>query len=158
MSRRRAAVARVIKPDSKYNSVLISKFINNLMVDGKKSVAEKIVYGAFSRIEKKNGADPNKIFTECMDNVRPYTEVKSVRVGGTNYQVPSPVDEKRGYALATRYIIEAATKRSGRSMIDKLGDEMFDGANSRGSAFKKREDVHKMAESNKAFSHFAQRS
>ena len=158
MSRRRAAVARVIRPDSKYNSVLLSKFINNLMIDGKKSIAEKIVYGAFERIEKKYGTEPYKVFVESMEGVKPYTEVKSVRVGGANYQVPSPVDEKRGNALATRWIIEAASKRSGRSMIEKLSDELFDAANSRGAAMKKREDTHKMAEANKAFAHFAQRS
>lgn len=157
MSRRHAAEKRDIKPDSKYNSVSLSKFINNVMIDGKKSIAEKIVYGALDRMGKKHGVDPFETFKESMNNVKPFVEVKSVRVGGANYQVPSPVDEKRGSALATRWIIDAASKRSGRSMIEKLSDELFDSANSRGAAIKKKEDTHKMAESNKAFSHFAQR-
>lgn len=157
MSRRHAAERRVVKPDSKYNSVLLSQFINKLMIDGKKSKAEAIVYGALDRVSKKYGADSFEAFKTGMDNVKPYVEVKSVRVGGANYQVPSPVDERRGFAVATRWIIESATKRSGRSMIDKLSDEIFDASNNRGAAIKKREDTHKMAESNKAFSHFAQR-
>lgn len=158
MSRRHAAVKRVIKPDTKYQSVLLAKFINNVMKDGKKSLAERVVYGALERVEKKHNADPFKTFTESMNNVKPYVEVTSVRVGGANYQVPSPVDERRGYALATRWIIDAAQKRSGRSMIEKLSEELFDAANSRGVAIKKREDTHKMADANKAFSHFAQRT
>ncbi len=158
MSRRHAAVKRVVNPDTKYNSVLLAKFTNHLMRDGKKSLAEKIVYGALERIEKKHGAEAFKTFTESMNNVKPYLEVTSVRVGGANYQVPSPVDERRGFALATRWIIDAAQKRSGRSMVEKLAEELFDAANSRGVAIKKREDAHKMAEANKAFSHFAQRS
>ncbi len=157
MSRRHAAVKRVVKPDTKYNSVILSKFINNVMRDGKKSIAEKIVYGALDRVEKKHNADPFKTFTDSMDNVKPFVEVSSVRVGGANYQVPSPVDERRGHALAIRWIVDAASKRSGRSMIEKLSDELFDAANSRGVAMKKREDTHKMAEANKAFAHFAQR-
>ena len=128
------------------------------MEDGKKALAEKIVYGALDRVEKKHGADAFKTFTDAMNNVKPYLEVTSVRVGGANYQVPAPVDERRGYALATRWIIDAAKKRSGRSMIEKLSEEFFDAANSRGVAIKKREDTHKMAEANKAFAHFAQRS
>ena len=158
MSRRHAAGKRVISPDTKYNSVLVAKFINHLMRDGKKSLAEKIVYNAFERIEKKHGAEAFKTFTEAMSNVKPYLEVTSVRVGGANYQVPAPVDERRGFALATRWVIDAAQKRSGRSMIEKLAEELFDAANSRGVSIKKREDTHKMAEANKAFSHFAQRS
>lgn len=158
MSRRNAAVKREISPDTRYNSVLLAKFINHLMRDGKKAIAEKVVYGALDRVKKKHGADSYETFTESMNNVKPYLEVTSVRVGGANYQVPAPVDERRGFALATRWIIEAARKRSGRSMIEKLSDEFFDAANSRGVAIKKREDTHKMAESNKAFSHFAQRS
>lgn len=158
MSRRHAAVKRVVNPDTKYNSVLIAKFINHLMRDGKKSVAEKIVYKAFDRIENRHGAEAFKTFTDAMDNVKPYLEVTSVRVGGANYQVPSPVDERRGVALATRWLIDAALKRSGRSMIEKLSEELFDAANNRGVAIKKREDTHKMAEANKAFAHFAQRS
>lgn len=157
MSRRHAAEKREVKPDTKYNSVLLSKFMNNLMKDGKKALAEKIVYGAFERIKSKHGQDPFEAFKECMQNVKPYTEVRSVRVGGANYQVPSPVDERRGNALATRWIISSSQKRSGRSMIEKLADEIFDAANNRGVSVKKREDTHKMAEANKAFAHFAQR-
>lgn len=155
--RRRAAVKRVVKPDTKYSSILLSKFINNLMLDGKKSVAEKIVYGALDRIGKRHGADPFETFKEAVNNVKPYVEVKSVRVGGANYQVPSPVDDRRAYALAARWLILNASNRSGRSMEEKLSDELFDAANSRGASFRKKEDTHKMAESNKAFSHFAQR-
>lgn len=158
MSRRHSAVKKVIKPDSKFNSLLLAKFINNIMKDGKKSIAERIVYAALDRVEKKHSSDPFKTFIDSMNNVKPYLEVTSVRVGGANYQVPAPVNERRGYALATRWIINAALKRSGRSMIEKLSEELFDAANNRGVAIKKREDTHKMAESNKAFAHFAQRS
>lgn len=158
MSRRRAAEKRDVKPDSQYNSVLLSKFINYVMVDGEKSIAEKLVYGAFKKIEKTHKTDPFEVFKNCMNNVKPYVEVKSVRVGGANYQVPSPVNERRGYALATRWVVNAAKSRSGRSMIDKLSEELFEAANSRGSSIKKREDTHKMAEANKAFAHFAKTS
>lgn len=158
MSRRHAAVKRVISPDAKYKSILLAKFTNNIMRDGKKSIAEKLVYGAFAVMEKKHGVDAFKTFTEAMNNVKPFVEVTSVRVGGANYQVPSPVDERRGNALAIRWVVDAAQKRSGRSMIEKLAEELFDAANSRGVAIKKREDTHKMAEANKAFAHFAQRS
>lgn len=158
MSRRHSAVKRVVNPDGKYNSILLAKFTNNLMQRGKKSIAEKLVYGAFSLIEKKHGAEPFKTFTDAVSNVKPFVEVSSVRVGGANYQVPSPVDERRGNALAARWIIDAAKNRSGRSMMEKLAEELFEAANSRGMAIKKMEDVRKMAESNKAFAHFAQRS
>ena len=158
MSRRHAAVKRVISPDAKYKSIILAKFINNVMKDGKKSVAERIVYGAFEKVEKKHNADPMKTFTEAMNSVKPHVEVTSVRVGGANYQVPSPVDETRGYALAIRWVIDAAQKRSGRSMVEKLAEELFDASNNRGVSIKKREDTHKMAEANKAFAHFAQRS
>jgi len=158
MSRRHAAVKKVIKPDSKYNNLLLSRFINSIMKDGKKSLAEKIVYEALERVEKKHSSDPFQTFSDGMNNVKPFVEVTSVRVGGANYQVPSPVDERRGYALATRWLISAALKRSGRSMVEKLSEELFDAANNRGLAIRKREDTHKMAESNKAFAHFAQRT
>jgi len=158
MSRRHAAVKRVVSPDAKYKSIPLTKFINNVMRDGKKATAEKLVYGALDRVEKKHGADPFKTFTDAMSNVKPYVEVSSVRVGGANYQVPSPVDDRRGNALAIRWIVDAAQKRSGRSMIEKIAEELFDAANSRGVAIKKREDTHKMAEANKAFAHFAQRN
>lgn len=157
MSRRHAAVKRVISPDAKYKSVLLAKFTNNIMKDGRKATAEKIVYGAFTAMEKKHSVDAFQAFTDAMNNVKPFVEVTSVRVGGANYQVPAPVDERRGNALAIRWIIDAARKRSGRSMVEKLSEELFDAANSRGVAIKKREDTHKMAEANKAFAHFAQR-
>ena len=158
MARRHTAEIRIVKPDSKFNSVLLSKFINNVMKQGKKELAEKIVYSALDRVQKKHGSDPIKTFNDSMNNVKPFVEVKSVRVGGANYQVPSPVDERRGYALAIRWVIEAASKRSGRSMPEKLAEEFFEAANNRGSAIKKKDDTYKMAESNKAFAHFAIRN
>jgi len=158
MSRRHAAIKKLITPDTKYNSVLITKLISHLMRDGKKSLAEKIVYSALDRINNKHKSDTFRTFTDAMNNVKPYLEVTSIRVGGANYQVPGPVDERRGFALAIRWVIDAAQKRPGRSMVDKLSDELFDAANSRGAAIKKRDNVHKVAEANKAFSHFAQRS
>ncbi|MDN3030333.1 MAG: 30S ribosomal protein S7 [Candidatus Tisiphia sp.] len=155
MSRRHAAERMVVLPDMKYNSPLLARFINNIMREGKKALAEKIVYSAFNKIEKKHKVDPYETFNNAMNNVKPYLEVTSVRVGGANYQVPSPVDEKRGYALASRWIINAANKRSEKMMIDKLAEELFEASNSRGVAIKKREDTHKMAEANKAFAHFS---
>jgi small subunit ribosomal protein S7 len=155
MSRRRVAEKRVILPDLRYNSALLARFINNVMKEGKKALAEKIVYSAFNKIEKKHRVDPYEIFNNAMNNVKPYLEVTSVRMGGANYQVPSPVDERRGYALASRWIINAAGKRSEKMMIDKLAEELFEASNNRGVAIKKREDTHKMAEANKAFAHFS---
>ncbi|MCC8416051.1 MAG: 30S ribosomal protein S7 [Rickettsia endosymbiont of Gnoriste bilineata] len=155
MSRRHAAERRVVLPDMKYNSPLLARFINNIMKAGKKALAERIVYSVFSKIEKKHKVDPYETFSNAMNNVKPYLEVTSVRVGGANYQVPSPVDERRGYALASRWIINAANKRSEKMMIDKLAEELFEASNSRGVAIKKREDTHKMAEANKAFAHFS---
>jgi small subunit ribosomal protein S7 len=140
MSRRHAAVKRVILPDMKYNSTLLARFINNLMKEGKKALAEKIVYSAFNKIEKKHRVNPYEAFNTAMNNVKPYLEVTSVRVGGANYQVPSPVDERRGYALASRWIINAANKRSEKMMIDKLAEELFEASNNRGVAIKKKED------------------
>lgn len=155
MSRRHAAEKREILPDVKYKSVLLARFINNLMRDGKKELAENIVYKSFLQIEKKHKVDPFETFKEAMHNVKPDLEVKSVRVGGANYQVPYPVQDLRGYALAIRWTITAAIKRSEKSMIDKLSAELFEAANNRGASIKKREDTHKMAEANKAFSHLA---
>lgn len=155
MSRRHAAEKRLITPDVKYNSVLLARFINSIMKEGKKALAEKIVYNAFNKIEKKHNTDPYEVFNNAVNNVKPYLEVTSVRVGGANYQVPSPVDERRGYTLASRWIIDAAGRRSEKTMIDKLAEELFEAANSRGVAIKKREDTHKMAEANKAFAHFS---
>ncbi len=154
MSRRHSAEKREIVPDMKYNSSLLTRFINNVMREGKKSLAEKIVYSAFAKIEKKHKMSAIECFNNAMNNVKPYLEVTSVRVGGANYQVPSQVDERRGYALASRWIINAAKKRSEKSMIDKLTEELFDASNNRGVAVKKKDDTHKMAEANKAFSHF----
>lgn len=155
MSRRHAAEKREIVPDVKYKSVMIARFINSLMKEGKKALAEKILYHAFNKIEKKHKLDPVEAFNNAMANVRPYLEVKSVRVGGANYQVPSPVSEVRSVALAIRWVIAAAMKRSEKTMIDRLAEEIFEASNSRGSSVKKREDTHKMAEANKAFAHFA---
>lgn len=154
MSRRHAAEKRVVLPDVKYNSVLLAKFINNIMKEGKKALAEKIVYKAFEKIEKKHRAEPFETFNSAMNNVKPFLEVVSVRVGGANYQVPSPVDERRGQALACRWIIDYASKRSEKSMVDKVAEELFEAANNRGGSIKKKEDTHKMAEANRAFSHF----
>lgn len=155
MSRRHVAEKRVILPDMKYNNILLAKFINSIMRDGKKALAEKIVYFALNKMEKKYKVDPYETFTNAMHNVKPHLEVTSVRVGGANYQVPTPVDERRGYALASRWIINAASKRSEKMMIDKLAEELFEASNNRGVAIKKKEDTHKMAEANKAFSHFS---
>ena len=156
MSRRNVAVKRPLVPDSKYGSVVLGKFINAVMISGKKSLARDIVYSAFARVEKKYSLDPKGIFDKAVENVQPAIEVKSVRVGGANYQVPSPVSEERGRTIANRWILDAARKRSGRSMEEKLADEFFDAANGRGGAIKKKDDTRKMAESNRAFSHFAQ--
>jgi small subunit ribosomal protein S7 len=155
MSRRHAATKREILPDAKYKSIILARFINNIMEQGKKCLAEKIVYKAFEKLEKKHRVDPFETFNTAISNVRPAIEVKSMRVGGANYQVPYPVNENRSNALATRWIINASLKRSEKSMIDKLAEELFEAANNRGASIKKREDTHKMAESNKAFAHLA---
>ena len=154
MSRRHAAEKREILPDVKYKSVILAKFINNLMREGKKALAENIVYKAFEQIEKKHKVDPFETFKEAMGNVKPAVEVKSVRIGGANYQVPYPVTDVRGNTLATRWVIKAAENRSEKSMIEKLSSELFEASNSRGASIKKKEDTHKMAEANKAFAHF----
>lgn len=154
MSRRHAAEKREVLPDVRYNSVLVSKFINSIMLHGKKELAERLVYGAFDIVKNKHRMDPFEAFNGAMTNVRPHLEVVSVRVGGANYQVPSPVDERRGFTLASRWIIDAAKKRTG-SMITKLAEEIFEASNNRGTSVKKKEDTHKMAEANKAFSHFS---
>ncbi len=157
MSRRHSAIKKIIKPDNLYNSELVSKFVNNLMKDGKKSIAYHILYKAFQLLKTTHGVDdPLLIFTNSLNNVFPQVEVVSVRIGGANYQVPSPVNERRGYTLATRWLIESANKRAGRSIIEKLAEELFDAYNKRGNAIKKRENTQKMAEANKAFAHFAQ--
>lgn len=153
--RRRKAPVRPVMPDPVYNSKVITKFINSLMYDGKKSVATQIMYGALKAIEQKNKeAKGIEVFENAMDNVRPIIEVKSRRVGGATYQVPVEVRAARQQALAIRWIISFARKRSERTMIDKLAGELLDAANSRGAAFKKKEDTYKMAEANKAFAHY----
>ena len=154
MSRRRTAEKREILPDPKYKDLILAKFTNSLMFDGKKSVAEKIIYSAFDIIEKKAGQDPLKIFHEAIENVRPSVEVRSRRVGGATYQVPIEVRAARRQALAIRWIVELARKRSENTMTERLSGELLDAANNRGAAVKKREDTHKMAEANKAFSHY----
>ena len=154
MSRRRAAVKREIQPDPKYGDVVVSKFMNSLMKAGRKSVAENILYGAFDLIESRSGGDPIKIFHDAIDNVKPMTEVRSRRVGGATYQVPIEVRAARRQALAIRWIVELARKRSENTMTERLSGELLDAANNRGAAVKKREDTHKMAEANKAFSHY----
>ena len=154
MSRRHAAEKREILPDAKFGDRVLSKFMNNLMVDGKKSIAEKIVYGVFEQVEKTLKEDPLGIFMAALDEVSPVVEVKSRRVGGANYQVPSEFRPSRRQALAMRWIVEAARKRSEKNMNLRLAGELMDASQKKGSAVRKREDVHKMAEANKAFSHF----
>ena len=154
MPRRREVPKREILPDPKYKSVEVAKFMNVLMEAGKKSVAERIVYGAFESISKKGGKDPLEVFTQALQNARPMVEVKSRRVGGANFQVPVEVRPVRRMALAMRWLREAARKRGEKSMGQRLAAELLDAAEGRGGAVKKREEVHRMAEANKAFSHF----
>ena len=154
MSRRHKAEKREIFPDPKYRDEVVSKFMNNLMVDGKKSTAERIVYGAFDQIEGKLKTDPIKVFHDAIDNVMPSVEVRSRRVGGATYQVPVEVKAKRAQALALRWLMDATRKRKNKTMAEKLYAEILDASQNKGSAIKKREDTHKMAESNKAFAHF----
>lgn len=153
MPRRRVAAKREILPDPKFQNVMLAKFINMLMVDGKKSVAEKIVYGALDRVGDK-GADSLDMLEKAMENVRPIVEVKSRRVGGATYQVPVEVRPARRNSLAMRWLIDASRKRSEKSMEQRLAGEIRDAAEQRGSAVKKREDTHRMAEANKAFAHY----
>ena len=156
MSRRRRAVKREILPDPKFGDVVITRFMNALMYDGKKSAAETIVYGALDVLKRRGGnqADPVRMFHEALDNVKPAVEVRSRRVGGATYQVPVEVRPERRQALAIRWIIQAARDRSGNSMKEKLSAELLDAFNRRGNAVKKREDTHKMADANKAFAHY----
>jgi small subunit ribosomal protein S7 len=154
MPRRREVPKRDILPDPKFGNVEVSKFVNVIMTSGKKSVAERIVYGAFDAITKKSGKDPVEVFGLAINNVKPLVEVKSRRVGGANYQVPVEVRPSRRLALSMRWIREAARKRSEKSMDQRLATELLEAAEGRGSAMKKREEVHRMAEANKAFSHF----
>ncbi len=154
MPRRREVIKREILPDPKYKNALVARFVNNIMKRGKKSVAEGIFYGAMDLIQKRTQEDPLKLFEKSVNNLKPVIEVKSRRVGGATYQVPTEVRPERRTALAIRWLISYAGERSEKSMQDKLAGELIDAANSRGGAIKKREDVHKMAEANKAFAHY----
>ncbi|MDX9703326.1 MAG: 30S ribosomal protein S7 [Candidatus Auribacterota bacterium] len=155
MSRRRRAVKRSIDPDSKYNSLEVAKFINMLMLKGKKSIAERIFYGALELAAQRVGeTDAVKVFNQCLNNVKPVLEVKSRRVGGATYQVPVEVSSARQFALASRWLINYSRQRKGQAMIECLAAEIADAFKNQGSAIKKREDTHKMAEANKAFAHY----
>ena len=154
MSRRHAAEKREVLPDAKYGDRVLTKFMNNLMIDGKKSVAERIVYNALERVEGRAKRAPVEVFHEALDNVKPSVEVRSRRVGGATYQVPVEVRPTRRNSLAMRWLIDAARKRSEKSMALRLAGELMDAADSRGTAVKKKEDTHRMAEANKAFSHY----
>ncbi|VAX11370.1 SSU ribosomal protein S7p (S5e) [hydrothermal vent metagenome] len=154
MPRRRVVAKREILPDPKYGNQLLAKFINIVMESGKKSVAERILYGALDKVAERDGGEPMEVLEKAMENVRPTVEVKSRRVGGATYQVPIEVRPNRRNSLAMRWLIEAARKRSEKSMAFRLAGELMDAAASRGSAVKKREDTHRMAEANKAFAHY----
>ncbi|MBN8294643.1 30S ribosomal protein S7 [Rhodobacter sp. NTK016B] len=154
MSRRHAAEKRAVLPDAKFGDTVLTKFMNNLMVDGKKSVAESIVYNALDRVEKRLKRAPIEVFHEALDNIKPSVEVRSRRVGGATYQVPVEVRIERREALAIRWLITAARKRNENTMEERLAGELSDAVNNRGTAVKKREDTHKMADANKAFSHY----
>jgi len=154
MPRRREVPKRDILPDPKFGSVDVSKFVNVLMESGKKSVAERIIYGAFAQIESKSGKNPIEVFGQALQNAKPLVEVKSRRVGGANYQVPVEVRPARRMALSMRWLRDAARKRGEKSMGQRLAGELLEAAENRGGAVKKRDEVHRMAEANKAFSHF----
>lgn len=154
MPRRHVAEKRRILPDAKFNDRLVTKLVNDVMIDGKRSTAEAIVYGAFDEIQRRSSEDPLKVFKKALDNVKPTLEVKSRRVGGANYQVPVEVRQDRRLALGLRWLINYAAARGEKSMRLKLAGELLDAANNRGAAVKKREDTHKMAEANKAFAHY----
>jgi small subunit ribosomal protein S7 len=154
MPRRRVVEKRKILPDPKFQDRTVAKFINNLMRQGKKSTGERIIYGAFAVVENRLKDDPLKVFKKALDNVKPVVEVKSRRVGGATYQVPVEVRQDRRTALAMRWLIEYASSRGEKTMVEKLAGEILDAANNRGNAVKKREDTHKMAEANKAFAHY----
>ena len=154
MPRRREVPERQVIPDPKYSNKLVSKFINSIMIDGKKSVAESILYGAFNFIEDKTKENPVKVFEKAIENVRPIIEVKSRRVGGSTYQVPTEIRPSRRTALGIRWIISHSRGRSEKGMGNKLAGELMDAASQRGGSIKKKEDTHKMAEANKAFAHF----
>jgi small subunit ribosomal protein S7 len=154
MPRRAAAVRREISPDATYNNRLVTQLINKVLLDGKKSVAEAIVYGSFQIVEEKSGQDPLSVFKKAMDNVRPTLEVKPKRVGGATYQVPMEVNTRRATTLAVRWIVDYSRKRKEKTMPERLAAEILDASNGTGSSVKKREDIFKMAEANRAFSHY----
>jgi small subunit ribosomal protein S7 len=154
MSRRRAAEKREILPDPKFNDKVITKFVNNLMVDGKKSVAEKILYGALDIVHTRVGREPLEAFHEVLDSIKPSAEVRSRRVGGATYQIPMEVSARRAQALAIRWAVEMSRKRNEKTMMERLAGEFTDALNNRGAAVKKKEDTHKMAEANRAFAHY----
>ena len=154
MSRKSSAHKRTFYPDPKYGSIILSKFINYIMYDGNKTAAEKIIYTTFKLIKDKTKEDPIKIFNDAINNIRPNLEVRSRRVGGATYQVPVEVKTKRSQTLALRWLLEATRKRKNKTMSDKLFNELMDASQKKGAAIKKREDTHKMAESNKAFAHY----
>jgi len=154
MSRRKTIGQRSILPDPKFNDRMVAKLVNTLMADGKKSTAEGIVYGAFDMVAGRSGLEPIEAFRKAMENLRPMVEVKSRRVGGSTYQVPMEVRPERRNALALRWLVSYSRQRGEKTMVERLAGEMLDAANNRGSAVKKREDIHRMAEANKAFAHY----
>ena len=154
MSRKKRAPKRISYPDAKYGSLILSKFVNFMMYDGKKAAAEKIIYDSLEKIKEKTKSDPMKIFNDAINNIKPNLEVVSRRVGGATYQVPVEVKSKRSQALALRWLIDASRKRKDKKMSDKIFNEIYDAYQNKGAAIKKKEDTHRMAESNKAFAHF----
>ena len=154
MSRRRAAEKRTILPDHKFKDLILAKFMNRIMKDGKKSVSEKIIYGAFDIVSKKTDKSPIEYFHDALNNVKPSLEVRSRRVGGATYQVPMEVKPKRAQALAMKWIVDSAIKRNEKTMRERVASEIMDAFNNKGNAVKKREEVHKMPDANRAFSHF----
>ena len=154
MSRRRAAEKRTILPDHKFKDLILAKFMNRIMKDGKKSVSEKIIYGAFDIVSKKTDKSPIEYFHDALNNVKPSLEVRSRRVGGATYQVPMEVRPRRAQALAMKWIVDSAIKRNEKTMRERVASEIMDAFNNKGNAVKKREEIHKMADANKAFSHF----
>ncbi|RPG47410.1 MAG: 30S ribosomal protein S7 [Gammaproteobacteria bacterium TMED134] len=154
MPRRRVVAKREVLPDPKFNNQVLAKFINHVMVSGKKAVAERIVYGALDRVQERDGADPIEVFEKALDAIAPMVEVKSRRVGGATYQVPVEVRPSRRNALAMRWLVDSARVRSEKSMAARLAGELMDASDGRGSAVKKREDTHRMADANKAFAHY----
>ena len=154
MPRRRVVAKREVIPDPKYGNTTLAKFMNHVMISGKKSVAESIVYGALDLVQERSNRDPIEVFDEALENIAPMVEVKSRRVGGATYQVPMEVRQERGTAMALRWLVSFSRSRNGRSMAQKLAGELMDAANEAGNAVRKREETHKMAEANKAFAHY----